>query len=677
MENSPLTISTKPPEFNSMQYETLRELAIQHIQRLAGQLWTDYNSHDPGITMLEVFSYAMTELGYRASFDIKDLLAREHHKDPDPHNFYTTAKILPNCPLTLQDYRKLLIDVEVVDEEAENCRYTGVKNAWLEKSTVAEQEIFVNQKDSLLSLDPVPDKDLQESYFVKTLYNVLLEFDECEKFGDLNENTIEAKFVLYEHELDEALEGLTFTIKVQFPSWDTPNVNWEDQINVRSKILSIQVKISNLPDNYTLAPEITNFNEIILKGHKTSGGTTSAIAGITQIIDKLNDFLYHPDNGLLALYIEKVNKIFEIVEATKARLHANRNLCEDFFRFQAVRVEEVIVCADIEIAPSADVEQVEAKIFHLISKFLSPTVYFYTLQEMRKKCQMATRFSIVDVNRAKKTITVEAVGEELSVKDDTITVFGLGTSPLEFTVHCIDDNPDEVSQFDLEVIEEIPEDELQEDFYLIKGRFNEDDCLTIDQIFEGPLLKHGFIDNEELAAADRKKVIRVSDLIQLIMDVEGVIAVKDIQIANVPLNNEFGIESKSVNWCLELAFDHNYVPRLNIEDSKMTYYKGQLPFFANVSEVETLMKELKAAEREQKIHPHPRQDLPVPTGRFRNPADYTSIQEEFPLVYGVGSEGIPGLEELTSDEKETRKIQVAQLKGYLLLFDQYLANYLA
>ena len=676
MEKSSLTISKKPPELKSMQYDSLRELAIEHIQEMAGQLWTDYNSHDPGITILEVLSYALTDLGYRTSFDISDLLANAKQSDPDPRNFYTAAQILPNRPLTISDYRKLLIDVEVVDENDEKCRYAGIKNGWIEKSDEAEQEIYINRKKSLLSLDPVPGKDVQESYFVKTKYDVLLEFDECERFGDLNENTIKETYTLYEHSEEDELEGVVFNIKIQFPAWDADDVDWEDPVSVRSKIQSIQVSINNLPDQYTMEPEITNLNEVILKGNKTVSGTTSAIASLTDIIDELNNFLYG-EEGLLTLYIEKVNKIFEIVDAAKARLHANRNLCEDFFRFRAVRVEEIVVCADIEIAASADTEHVEAHIFHLIEQFLSPTVYFYTLDEMRNKCHASTRFPIVNVNTAKKIITIETADEnEPPVKDDTITAFGLETSPLELTVLCVDENPDEVNQFDLEVAEEITGDEIDPESYLIKGRFNNDDCLTTDQIFEGPLLSHGFIDDEELAGADRKKVIRVSDLIQIIMDVEGVIAVKDIQIANVPQNNEFGIKSKNVRWCLELAFDHNYVPRLDTEGSKMTYFKEQLPFLTNDSEVDTLMNELRDAEREQKIR-YPRLDLPIPTGRYRNPTDYTSIREDFPLVYGVGSEGIADMDKLTADEQEARKIQVAQLKGYLMLFDQYMANYLA
>ena len=74
--NESQTISKQLPALGSMKYETLRELGIQHIQELAGKLWTDYNTHDPGITILEVLSYALTDIGYRINYDIKDILAQ-------------------------------------------------------------------------------------------------------------------------------------------------------------------------------------------------------------------------------------------------------------------------------------------------------------------------------------------------------------------------------------------------------------------------------------------------------------------------------------------------------------------------------------------------------------------------------------------------------------------------
>ena len=54
----------------SQDYEYLRKAGQQYIESLAYKLWTDYNEHDPGITILEVLCYAITELGYRTNFNI-------------------------------------------------------------------------------------------------------------------------------------------------------------------------------------------------------------------------------------------------------------------------------------------------------------------------------------------------------------------------------------------------------------------------------------------------------------------------------------------------------------------------------------------------------------------------------------------------------------------------------
>ena len=153
----PLTISKQAPEQRSMDYALLREEGIKYLQRIAGKIWTDYNSHDPGITILEVLSYAITDLGYRAAYPMQDLLTPDP-ADPDTkeiNNFFTACEILPNCPVTVNDYRKLMIDVEVVDPSDTQCVNAGVKNAWIEKANKSEVDIYVNSEESLLTYDPV------------------------------------------------------------------------------------------------------------------------------------------------------------------------------------------------------------------------------------------------------------------------------------------------------------------------------------------------------------------------------------------------------------------------------------------------------------------------------------------------------------------------------------------
>ena len=107
-----LTIPKKT-EQTALNQEQLYALGLEHIQRLSSQIWTDYNLHDPGITTLELLCYALTDLSYRASFPIVDLLAsKTDNASVMKQQFFTARQILPNRPLTLLDYRKLLIDID-------------------------------------------------------------------------------------------------------------------------------------------------------------------------------------------------------------------------------------------------------------------------------------------------------------------------------------------------------------------------------------------------------------------------------------------------------------------------------------------------------------------------------------------------------------------------------------
>src|SRR6185436_20872848 len=118
---SKLTIPKEKPAEPALNQETLYALGLEHAQRLASRIWTDYNVHCPGVTTLELLCYALTDLGYRASFPVKDLLASAtDNAGGMKQQFFTARQILPNRPLTLLDYRKLLIDLK------------GVKNAWVQ-----------------------------------------------------------------------------------------------------------------------------------------------------------------------------------------------------------------------------------------------------------------------------------------------------------------------------------------------------------------------------------------------------------------------------------------------------------------------------------------------------------------------------------------------------------------
>ena len=112
-----------------LDFDKLRREGMDYLGTLSGNLWTDHNTHDPGITILEMLCYALLDLGYRTSLPAADLFSRDPDSTGEDDNFFTPAQILGCNPLTILDYRRLLVDIE------------GVKNAWL---TVAEDITIEN-----------------------------------------------------------------------------------------------------------------------------------------------------------------------------------------------------------------------------------------------------------------------------------------------------------------------------------------------------------------------------------------------------------------------------------------------------------------------------------------------------------------------------------------------------
>jgi hypothetical protein len=169
------TISTAAPEHLALDYEALRLEGIRQLERLAGTVWTDYNAHDPGITILEQLCYAITDLAYRISYDLRDLIV-EPGERPFPHLF-TPAEILPSAPVTTTDLRKVILDVD------------GVRNAWIEPLQETRPALYYHEGRHELSLRA--DDETAEAVNLRGLYRVLIEKSEVSwRGGALVENEV-------------------------------------------------------------------------------------------------------------------------------------------------------------------------------------------------------------------------------------------------------------------------------------------------------------------------------------------------------------------------------------------------------------------------------------------------------------------------------------------------------
>ncbi len=142
----------------SLDFATLRQQAISQLEQMSGSSWTDFNLHDPGITMMEALCYALTDLVYRASYSIPDLLA--NGGDNPYESLYLAPDILPCHPVTVSDLRRLVLDVE------------GVKNAWIEQVRQSV-DFYYHPGKQELRLTPDPPSTLPVT--MSGLYQVLIE----------------------------------------------------------------------------------------------------------------------------------------------------------------------------------------------------------------------------------------------------------------------------------------------------------------------------------------------------------------------------------------------------------------------------------------------------------------------------------------------------------------------
>jgi RNase P/RNase MRP subunit POP5 len=618
MSKQPDMIPKQPLLKPSEDYYRLRREGIGFIADVGSRLWTDYNTHDPGITILEALCFAITDLTYRTGWDIKDILMSEI-KPADPKNpypnqsFFTAREVLTVNPCTTDDFRRLLIDLE------------GVRNAWLIcKQCVCDVTVYAEHDDiGQLVLDYKKPLNTPETKISKIqpqgLYDVLIELEADRELGELNDRKIVKTFarVIPDHPL---------TLELRFPAWGfldsvgyeylSKGAGSEEHIAIKSvKMLRlVKNKYDDIPiiDDeglrkgwrgiFYISLEITlqitkdnKENELNLTIHNATlrlFGDEAVRSALN--VDSLRTYLEdNTDFGFVQTYRKKLAAVRTQVEIAKTALHSHRNLDEDYCSVRVVGIEDVAVCADVEIEPDADIEFVQARIWFEIEQYFNPPVSFYTLQELQSA------------------------------------------------------------------------------------------NVPVETIFNGPELENGFLKTEELQAAQLKTVLRTSDIINRLMDIEGLVSVNYLSFTkydeegNVVKGSadtdgdtgEIDTNKISASWQLNITEYHQ--PRFNRNLSKFLFFKNGLPFTPRIDEALDTLTQLRGEVERPKIKHASKEDLPIPTGTFRNPDDYYPIQNSFPLAYGIGPEGLP------SHVSAKRRAQAKQMKAYLLVFEQLLGNALA
>jgi len=628
MSQIPVTIPKNPNLKPAEDYYFLRRTGIGFIQQMGSRLWTDYNTHDPGITILEVLCYAITDLAYRIGWKIQDVMTPSTPSTdpirPFPNqSFFTAREILSVNPWTTEDFRRLLIDLDrgAFELDGELVDFDGIRNAWVFcKECACDTHYYAWCEEDQLTLTlsyrkPANPLLSPKKVEPRGMYEILLELEANPELGDLNDRKIEYSYSVF----DQEGKPNPITIELRFPKWDLEKWDeWKLFLNSKNAFEgkngeSFDLKLikfnRNKTDNSPLTDAELAINwrnvfyasfeiELSPGGKKIGienaslrifGGTfaknQTTVAGLETLLKDKSP------TGFIQRYRNKLIRIESAVKAARKSLHRHRNLDEDYCRVRGVDIEDVAVCADVEVAPDADIERVQAQIWFEIEQYFNPPVRFYTLQEMM------------------------------------------------------------------------------------------DAGIPVEKIFNGPALSNGFIKAEELEAAGLKTVLRVSDIINRLMKIEGVIAVNNLLLTKYDAegnvikgaadpvfyngNPIFNPAKSSASWLLFVSDLHQ--PRLYHNLSRFLFYKNGLPFLPRMDESLDSLTQLRGEAERPKIKNAPN-DLPIPKGTFRNPEDYFPAQYSFPLTYGVGPEGLP------SHAGALRRAQARQLKAYLMIFEQLLGN---
>ena len=99
-----------------LDFTALRATAIAAAQDASGNIWTDYNLHDPGVTLMEQTLFGLTEIAYMGDHTVRDLLTAPGAEfSPTDLGLFDPKLVLAGRPITRADLASLLSDLKEID----------------------------------------------------------------------------------------------------------------------------------------------------------------------------------------------------------------------------------------------------------------------------------------------------------------------------------------------------------------------------------------------------------------------------------------------------------------------------------------------------------------------------------------------------------------------------------
>ena len=338
-----------PLPYNGLDFTFLRAEGIQFFQQLVGEqeIWTDFNTHDPGITLLEGLIYAITGVGLPIAIEDENLFGYLN-------NIQGVIPNLASSIITENDKRKMLIDYRNLEGAS------LFSNVWFSNAST-NPTLFISEKQISLNTGlPIDLKGLNQlifQLFRTDLDNNVLSLENSFQFNG-RKFTIWIDYVF--PYIDELPKDITRTTVFEVKNTE---LIIDSKPNSFFAVLKSQYRNGDNTTDYTFGMSI---NVLLPSGFPFDSNQLQQLLN-QQLLDKsiFIDFI----TTRAAFYNSEFPAFINY-------LHEQRLLCEDYGTIEGLRRQEIAIQAIIDIERSSNIENLLVEIFYRLSQFLSPVFNF-------------------------------------------------------------------------------------------------------------------------------------------------------------------------------------------------------------------------------------------------------------------------------------------------------------
>ncbi|MEL0635656.1 hypothetical protein V6259_02590 [Marinomonas sp. TI.3.20] len=250
------TISKRDHQENQDSFEQLFQLGLTYIQQLSGKVWTDYNTHDPGVTILEQLCYALTDLIYRSDFDVSDYLTEANGQiDFRKQGLAHPDDILQAPPQQPSDYQSWLLSA-----------ISDLDQVWVGLNEQSPH-CGLYQIDGLLPVAFQQSRDDSSQHIQQTIHAIAHAYHSVRGLGeDLDQVRIIGETSLSLHAVIDITDDVDDTNKLTASIYDQSN-QWIRQHNSKPSLTELKehllanTAIQHIHDLYLQRVDALDTNE--------------------------------------------------------------------------------------------------------------------------------------------------------------------------------------------------------------------------------------------------------------------------------------------------------------------------------------------------------------------------------------------------------------------------------